>query len=195
MDASHSPNITAPEAYGETFGTGDCGTPEAAASVSTSGGEYAQPHNNDFCNLRRSALTCSTSASAADIKVLTTGAMKSVVLAVADEFKKASGHTLVVDNDTAGALVKRIEGGEVYDDVGADLARHCGPCKENLVAGNGTPIARVGVGVMVKAGAWHLMFRRSTHSSARCWRRRPLATSIRQAVDRAAFILPSCGNS
>lgn len=93
------------------------------------------------------------SVHAAEIKVLTAGAMKSVVLSVAEEFKKASGHTLVVDNDTAGALAKRIEGGETFDLVVLTPGGIADLSKKNLVAGNGAPIARVGVGVMVKAGA------------------------------------------
>ena len=52
---------------------------------------------------------------AADIKVLTAGAMKSVVLALQGGFEAASGHRLVIDNDTAGGLLKRIEAGETFD--------------------------------------------------------------------------------
>ena len=48
------------------------------------------------------------------MKVLTAGAMKQVVLALQPDFEKL-GHKLVVDNDTAGALRKRIEGGESFD--------------------------------------------------------------------------------
>ncbi|HEY7971929.1 MAG TPA: hypothetical protein VID96_03310 [Xanthobacteraceae bacterium] len=43
-------------------------------------------------------------ARADDVKVLTAGAMKPVLLAVADEFQKVSGHAMSVDNDTVGAL-------------------------------------------------------------------------------------------
>ena len=46
-------------------------------------------------------------AQAADIKVLTAGAMKSVVVALAPEFQKQTGHTLLIDNDTAGGLLRR----------------------------------------------------------------------------------------
>jgi molybdate transport system substrate-binding protein len=49
-------------------------------------------------------------ARADDVKILTAGAMKPVLLAVADEFHKVSGHTMSVDNDTVGALTKRIAG-------------------------------------------------------------------------------------
>ena len=36
-----------------------------------------------------------------EAKVLTAGAMKPVLLAVADDFRAASGHALSVDNDTS----------------------------------------------------------------------------------------------
>jgi molybdate transport system substrate-binding protein len=39
-------------------------------------------------------------ARADGVKVLTAGAMKPVLLAIADEFQKVSGHTMSVDNDT-----------------------------------------------------------------------------------------------
>jgi molybdate transport system substrate-binding protein len=42
------------------------------------------------------------SADAAEVKVLTAGAFKPIVLAVAADFEKQSGHKLVIDNDTAG---------------------------------------------------------------------------------------------
>jgi len=90
---------------------------------------------------------------AAEVKVLTAGAFKQVVLAVAPEFEK-SGHKLVVDNDTAGALTRRIEGGEAFDvavltpTAVDDLTR-----KGKIADGSKTALARVGVGVMVKAGA------------------------------------------
>src|SRR5262249_61083009 len=54
-------------------------------------------------------------ARAEDAKVLTASAMKPVLLAVADDFHAASGHTMSVDNDTVGALVKRIQGGVTFD--------------------------------------------------------------------------------
>jgi molybdate transport system substrate-binding protein len=94
------------------------------------------------------------SAAAAEIKVLTAGAFKQVVVALIPEFEKQTGHKVILDNDTAGALQKRIEGGEAFDvafitpGVINDLAK-----KGKIVEGSGVPLARVGVGVMVKAGA------------------------------------------
>jgi molybdate transport system substrate-binding protein len=91
--------------------------------------------------------------SAAELKVLTAGAFKQVVVAVVPEFEKA-GHKVTVENDTVGALTKRIEGGEAFDvavltpTAVDDLTK-----KGKLADGSKTVLARVGVGVMVKAGA------------------------------------------
>lgn len=92
------------------------------------------------------------SASAAELKVLTTGAMKAVVVALAPAFERA-GHTLQIDNDTAGALVKRIEGGEPFD-VAVITPRAIDDlvAKGRILPGTRTDLARVGVGVVVKDG-------------------------------------------
>jgi molybdate transport system substrate-binding protein len=93
-------------------------------------------------------------ASAADIKVLTAGAFKQVLLEALPAFEKETGHKVIVDNDTTGALLKRIDGGEAFDLIvitpGAikDLAQ-----KGKVVDKTGINLAKVGVGVMVKEGA------------------------------------------
>jgi molybdate transport system substrate-binding protein len=95
-----------------------------------------------------------TSASAAELRVLTAGAMKEVVLSLLPEFEKATGHKVTVDNDTAGGLQKRIEGGEAFDlavitpRVVDDLI-----AKGKIAAGTRANISSVGVGVAVKEGA------------------------------------------
>jgi len=92
-------------------------------------------------------------ATAADLKVLTAGAMKQVVVALQPEFEK-QGHKLTVDNDTAGALLKRMESGEAFDiavvtpGVIDQLA-----AKGKVAADSRTTIARVAIGVMVRPGA------------------------------------------
>jgi molybdate transport system substrate-binding protein len=104
--------------------------------------------------LLSAALAWADRADAADIKVLTAGAFKQVVVAMAPEFEKATGHKLIIDNDTVGALVKRIDGGEAFDVTflapGAvdDLIK-----KGKLADGSRLDLARVGIGVMVKEGA------------------------------------------
>jgi molybdate transport system substrate-binding protein len=93
-------------------------------------------------------------ATADDIKVLTAGAFKQIVVALAPEFEKASGHKLVIDNDTVGALVKRIDGGEAFDVTFLSPDAIDGLIKNGKVTdGSKINIARVGVGVMVKDGA------------------------------------------
>jgi molybdate transport system substrate-binding protein len=93
-------------------------------------------------------------AGAAEVKVLTAGAFKPIVLAVAADFEKQSGHKLVIDNDTAGGLLRRITGGEAFDLAVLTPAA----VKELVEAGriaSGTPrnLARTSVGVAVKDGA------------------------------------------
>ena len=52
---------------------------------------------------------------AAEIKVLTAGAMSSVVATLVPDFEKQTGHKVTIDNGTAGALGKRIADGEEFD--------------------------------------------------------------------------------
>ena len=54
-------------------------------------------------------------AAAAEIKVLTAGAFKQVLLALLPDFERTTGHKVMVQNDTVGALNKRIESGETFD--------------------------------------------------------------------------------
>jgi molybdate transport system substrate-binding protein len=93
-----------------------------------------------------------TVASAADLKVLTTGAMKPIVVDVGPDFQKDSKQTLSVDNDTAGALLKRIRDGASFDVVLLTPAGIDELAKAGKVS-PGVELARVGIGVMVKAGA------------------------------------------
>jgi molybdate transport system substrate-binding protein len=108
--------------------------------------------------MRRLALALAAllpiAAAAAEIKVLTAGAFKSVLVAVQPEFEKRSGHRLVIDNDTAGALQKRIAGGEAFDVVVSSPAS-LQPLRQagRIADAAPRPVARVGIGVAVKAGA------------------------------------------
>ena len=91
---------------------------------------------------------------AADIKVLTAGAYKPIVQALASDFEQKTGHKLVVANDTAGALERRIGQGEVFDLVvlppaGLERLAKAG----RVVAETQAPLARVAIGVAVKRGA------------------------------------------
>jgi molybdate transport system substrate-binding protein len=93
-------------------------------------------------------------ACAAEIKLLTAGAMRAVVAALLPDFEKETGHKVSIDNATAGTLKNRIEGGEAFDvaiitpAVVDDLAG-----KGKIVAGSRIDLAKVGMGVAVKEGA------------------------------------------
>lgn len=94
------------------------------------------------------------SAGAAEIKVLTAGAFKPVVMATAAEFERQSGHRLAVDNDTAGALLRRIGEGEPFDLAILTPAAVKDLTGKGRVAGNGSVnLARTAVGVAVRDGA------------------------------------------
>ena len=92
-------------------------------------------------------------AVAAEVKVLTAGAFKPVVMALVPEFEMRTGHKLMVENDTAGALLRRIGNGEAFDLVvltpaAIEQLTQAG----KVAAGSSTALARVAIGVAVKQG-------------------------------------------
>jgi molybdate transport system substrate-binding protein len=94
------------------------------------------------------------SAGAAEIKVLTTGAFKQVVVALVPEFEKATGHKVVLDNGTVGQLQKRVDDGETFDVLVLSPKGIEDYIKSGkIVAGSNANLAKVGVAVMVKDGA------------------------------------------
>jgi len=95
-----------------------------------------------------------TSAQAAELRILTTGAMKAVVLELVPLFEKETGHKAVVDNDTAGGVSRRIDAGEAFDAV-VNTPAGLSALESNgkVVGGSRANVARVGVGVVVKEGA------------------------------------------
>lgn len=101
-----------------------------------------------------SSVLASASAQAAEIKVLTAGAFKPVVLATASAFEAQSGHKLVVENDTAGGLLKRISDGESFDvAILTPAAVKELTAKGRIATGTVANLARTSVGVAVKEGA------------------------------------------
>lgn len=100
------------------------------------------------------AVLALNAASAAELTLLTTGAFKPIVSGLIGEFERQSGDKVVVTNDTAGALIGRIAGGEAFDLV----VLTAGPLAEleakgKVAAGSTAKLARVGIGVAVKEGA------------------------------------------
>ena len=100
------------------------------------------------------AISMAQSATAAEIKVLTTGAFKQVVVALVPEFEKATGHKVVLDNGTVGQLQKRVDDGEAFDVLVLSPKGIEDYIKSGkIAAGSNANLAKVGVGVMVKEGA------------------------------------------
>jgi molybdate transport system substrate-binding protein len=95
-----------------------------------------------------------TAASAAEIRVMHGGAFTQVITGIVPDFEKQTGHKVTLERETVGALTKRIEAGQPFDIAiltpGAieDLIK-----TGRIAAGSRANLARVGVGVVVKAGA------------------------------------------
>ncbi len=92
-------------------------------------------------------------ADAAELKVLSAGAFNAVATALLPAFQSATGNKVTLRNDTVGGLVRRITGGEAFDVVlmspeGLQELTKTG----KIVAGSATTLARVGIGVGVRAG-------------------------------------------
>jgi molybdate transport system substrate-binding protein len=100
------------------------------------------------------ALLSFNGASAADIKLLTAGAFKSVAGELVPAFERETGHKVIVEKDTAGGLAKRIAGGEAFD-VAVLPPAALSPlvASGKIVDGSTRPLAKVGIGVAVKKGA------------------------------------------
>jgi len=99
-------------------------------------------------------VTIAASAHAADLAVLSAGAFNTVAVALLPAFQSSTGNTVTLQKDTVGGLVRRITGGEMFDVVlmspaGLDELARAG----KIAAGTVTPLARVGIGVGIKAGA------------------------------------------
>ena len=98
------------------------------------------------------ALLLALPAAAAELKVHTAGAFKPVLQALAPGFEQRTGHRLVIDNDTAGALQKRIAAGEAFDLV-VLTPTALDALAAQVAPGSTKRVARVAIGVAVKQGA------------------------------------------
>lgn len=124
-------------------------------------------------------------AAAQSLKVLSAGAFKQVAVALVPAFEARTGTKVEVDSDTAGGLVRRVQGGESFDvlivpPAGMETLVRAG----KVEAASVQPVVRVGIGVAVKAGA----------------PRPPLATAeqFKDAVlqaKRVAYIDPAAGGT
>jgi molybdate transport system substrate-binding protein len=93
-------------------------------------------------------------ARAADITVLSAGAINAIAKALTPAFEASTGNTVTLRNDTVGGLVRRITGGEAFDVVlmspaGLDELAKAG----KIAPGSSVKLAQVGIGVGVRDGS------------------------------------------
>jgi molybdate transport system substrate-binding protein len=100
-------------------------------------------------------LVMSQLADAAEIKVVSGGAFRPVLAALATQYEKESGNTLDITYQTVGQHLTLIRGGKEQFDVAIltpeaieDLAK-----EGKVLPGTRVDLAKVGIGVVVKAGA------------------------------------------
>lgn len=97
-------------------------------------------------------LACGTAQ--ADVTVLTTGAFKAVAAAVAAPFEAEAGQPVRITNDTAGGVLQMVRSGAAFDVVVLTAAALRTLADEGkVVSESQVALARVGVGVAVRAGA------------------------------------------
>jgi len=100
------------------------------------------------------SLFLSGTASAAEIKVLASGATKEVIDEILPAFEKTSGHKVAIAFAGTANIKKRIAAGEMYD-----LVIVGGPVIDSFIQqgkitpGTRTDLMKSGVGVAVRAGA------------------------------------------
>jgi len=100
------------------------------------------------------ALFVASSASAAEIKVLASGATKEAYLELVPQFEKASGHKVVTTWAGTVDIKKRIAAGEVFDLIvvaGPEIDEFIKQGK--MAAGSRVDLMKSGVGAAVRAGA------------------------------------------
>ena len=99
-------------------------------------------------------LVAASPAVAAEVRVLSAGAMKTMVTELSEGFQKETGHTVVITADTGGGLRKRVEGGEKADVIIApDAVMDALAKSSHVVSDSRRDLARTAVGVGVREGA------------------------------------------
>jgi molybdate transport system substrate-binding protein len=99
-------------------------------------------------------MTSAASLQAAELKVIAGGSMTASMNALAAPFEKATGHKLSIHFDSTPNIIARVNSGTPFDvvvvpvDVFKDAA-----AKARFAPGPTVDIARVGYGVIVRAGA------------------------------------------
>jgi molybdate transport system substrate-binding protein len=99
-------------------------------------------------------LFATSSAMAAEITVLSGGAIEPGLHAASHAFEKETGHHVKITFNTAPQIAKRIAGGDVFDVIFSPPAGIEQFSKDGKVgAGDRVNVGKVGLGVAVRPGA------------------------------------------
>lgn len=99
-------------------------------------------------------LAGSVAAQAAEIRMLVSPGFGPVMQDLGPKFEHATGHKLAVSADTLGAIVKRVNDGEIVDVVLSPRSAIDGFVKDGkATAGSVTVVSSAGMGVAVRKGA------------------------------------------
>jgi len=99
-------------------------------------------------------LAQTSAAQAAEIKVLCSTALKTVMQELVPQFERATGHKVVVEYGVSAGMQRRVEAGEQFDAIFLTVKQLDALVQEGKIArGTRTPIARSGMGIAIHAGA------------------------------------------
>ncbi len=100
------------------------------------------------------AVALTTSAAAAEVRVLSAGAVEPGLRAFAQLVTNVTGDVLVIQYNTAPRIAERLAAGETYDILVSPPAVIAQAVKEGKVApGSNVPVGRVGAGIVVRSDA------------------------------------------
>jgi len=94
-----------------------------------------------------------TTTSASELKLIAGGSLSGLFKQLGPQFEKASGHTLSIHFDSTPNIISRINAGTPFDAVVVPLDVFKDAAAKNHLAEPTVNIARVGYGVIVRAGA------------------------------------------
>ena len=100
------------------------------------------------------SLTQASFAYAAEIKVLSSTAIRGVLIEIGRQFESTTGHRLVIEYDVFAVLKRKIDAGETFDVAILSPALIDDLIKQGMMAADTrATVGRTGVGVAVRVGA------------------------------------------
>src|SRR5262245_32917771 len=96
----------------------------------------------------------SVTVSAADLRVLSVGAIQPALGTIAEQFKRETGNNVTIQVDTSPGITRRLASGEAADILIAtpDLVESAAK-EDKLISTSKMTVARVGIGIAMRRGA------------------------------------------